>query len=100
MESDLNIIYQYFPNGLFASDLNYSFTPECIKQWEIIARERDSNDFFNKLSGDLSKKLNCNLQDLSLRGIFDLSKKSGFVSSRKCVEFHLPLLRSQCKCNR
>ena len=77
MKDYLDIIYELYPKDIYASDLNYPYTPENIKQWELIETSRKNNQYFEDMTTMLAKQLNCEgHQDFSLRGIFDLSRKA------------------------
>lgn len=77
MTEYLDTIYKYFPINLHTSNLKYVYTPEIIRQWELIEHSRKNNGHFSQMADTLVKHLNCSsYQDLSLRGIFDLSRKA------------------------
>ena len=77
MKEYLDTIYKYFPKDLHTSSLKYADTPEIKRQWELIEHSRKNDGHFSQMANTLVKHLNCSAyQDLSLRGIFDLSRKA------------------------
>jgi hypothetical protein len=57
--------------------MGYSYTSECIRQWEFIESSRENTAHFENMTKMLSEQLHCeNYQDFSLRGVFDLCRKS------------------------
>lgn len=80
MNEYLDTIYSLYPKDIHPSDLNYSSTPENIKQWDIIEAARsdhESNRYFEEFTKALVLRLNCqNAQEFSFRGTFDLCRKA------------------------
>jgi hypothetical protein len=75
-----DIVYRYYPKGIYVSDPRYPSTPENVRQWNLIEDARKNkadNIHFENMMAELSRYLNCyDHEDFSLRGAFDLCRKS------------------------
>lgn len=68
MEHLLNIIYYYYPQNMYPSDLKYSYTPEITRFYERQESMQKEHDIFKKLCADLEKSIGLSTLDYSFAG--------------------------------
>lgn len=89
MEKYLDIIYHYYPKNIYASDLNYSYTPEITRLFKLLERTRQDDQTFEELKSKFSKEFNQVLIDHSLSGVFCLSFMSDlYISNDWDINFY------------
>jgi hypothetical protein len=75
-----DIVYRYYPKDIYVSDPRYPSTPENVRQWNLIEdarKNKEDNTHYENMITELNHYLNCSsYEDFSLRGAFDLCRKS------------------------
>jgi hypothetical protein len=79
MEKYLDIIYQYYPQYIYATDPNYSYTPEIINLFKMLEMARLNNQTFEKLMTDSIHTFDPFAIDFSLHGVFGCSYMAWFA---------------------